>query len=96
MSAEDLQTVAEILLKPHQKTENKRIWVSICGWSALVLTIGFTGGNWVFWRSDTTDWKTAATIELKSHDAYILGEQAVNNAKQAEKNNSVVIKRGDR
>jgi uncharacterized protein YfdQ (DUF2303 family) len=96
MSVEDLETVANLILKPHQKTENKRAWISIFGWAGLILTIGFTGGNWVYWRSAIEEWKIEQTKTTKFDDGYIQGEQAVKNAEQAKKNEAVIVKSIDK
>ncbi len=95
MSQDDLEKVAELLLKPHQKTENKKMWIWVLGFTGTILMIGAVGGNWVFWRSNTDEWRQEFSKTVKEDHTYIQGEQAIKNERAMRKINAIQPKTGE-
>jgi len=82
MSTEDLQALAEIILEPKKKTENRKILVILIVGLIPSVLLGMDIGDWHEWRHST---ETRVT-RLENQ-----APQNVRNAERAEKNRNVRI-----
>lgn len=55
MSDNDIISIVEAAIKPKTKVEVRKLWVGIFGFTGIILTIGFVGGDWFAWRRSTTE-----------------------------------------
>ena len=94
MSTEDLTTLAELITKPHQKTENRKMWLFIGGVFSILLGMGYWGGDWHYWRYDQTDKVTKLSKTVADHDRAITILQTEKNNETAKKNSAAIVKTG--
>lgn len=96
MSTEDkeyiIQQLADIVSKPNQKTENKKIlWMLICT-IIVCIPIGIDLGRWETFKEDTVEFKKAAKTQLDSHEKSINELQEDRNRKTADRISKIQIK----
>lgn len=71
MGENDLKEVAKLVAdtikKPEHRIEYTKIWIGILGFTGIILSIGFVGGNLVSWKDGMTDFKNKAEITIEQH-----------------------------
>lgn len=70
MSTQDVEKIVELAMKPKEKIENRKMWIRIFGYTGIMLSIGFVGGDWFAWRREISgdvdklkNWKESTTSQ---------------------------------
>ena len=95
MGADEIQKIADIILEPKAKTENRYILAIVILTMITTILLGIDIGKWQEWRDDMSTWRNEVKVTIQSHEAAIMTLQNEKNARKAEKNKTVQIKNGN-